>query len=343
MPPTTVSERPDVFRAVARATPDPVVVYDATGAVQWTNEQARARFERPGSSLVGSPVDHILPERGHDVEVSAVDAEGRPFPVAMWVSTVESDGGELTCAVVRDISERHAMVSASERMRDDLIATVSHELRTPLTSILGYTEILVDMGESAVSEPAAQLLAVVQRNAERELKLVEDLLTLASLGTAGMDVRREPTDLVPLAREALEALQVRSDAAGVALSCDACDDLWVAGDSERLGQVLTNLLANAIKFTPAGGRVMVRLLREGDHGILEVIDQGIGLTDEELPWVFERLYRAPRAVAAQIPGAGLGLPIVKGIVDAHGGDIAVESEPGRGTRVQVRLPLAATA
>lgn len=320
-----------------------MVVYGPTGLIHWANDQALARLQRPGVPLVGSRVLDVLPELGCEGEVSAVGGDGLPFPVEVRLSDVEPGDpveGELTCAVVRDVSERHAMLTASERMRDDLIATVSHELRTPLTSILGYTEILVDMGEAAVSESAAQLLAIVQRNAERELRLVEDLLTLASLGSAGISVQREPVDLVPLGHDVVAGLRERAEAAGVSVTWEACDVLHVVGDSQRLGQVLTNLLANAIKFTPAAGRVGVRLWREAGYGVLEVMDQGIGVTEDEMPWVFERLYRAPRAVAAQIPGAGLGLPIVKSIVDAHGGDIAVESEPGEGTTVQVRLPLA---
>ena len=257
------------------------------------------------------------------------------------LSPVRTPEGVLTCATIRDVTDQVAIEEVTGRIRDELIATVSHELRTPLTSILGYTEILVDMGEPAVSEQAAQLLAIVRRNAERELKLVEDLLTLAVLGSAGLTVDPVPTDLGPLVAEVLADLGVLAADAGVSLVAGGASSLWVFGDALRLTTVIRNLAINAVKFSGRGGRVEVRLAIDGEHGVISVQDQGGGLAVDELAQVFEALYRTPSAVAAQVPGAGLGLPIVKGIVEAHAGQVQVDSEPGLGTTVAVRLPLAA--
>lgn len=354
----------EVYRGMVDVAPDAMIAVDAeTGVIRLVNAQAGAVFGYPRDELVGQPVEMLIPEWRRDVhrahragyaaeptarrmghpgdDLRAVRRDGTELPVEVSLAPLPAVGEvRLVAAAIRDVSERRAIQEASERMRDELIATVSHELRTPLTSILGYTEILVDMGEEALSEQAARLLAIVRRNAERELKLVEDLLTLAFLGTSGLVVQPEPIDVAPVVRAVLEDLATMADEAGVELVYGGLDSLRVSGDAPRLSQVLSNLVTNAVKFTPRGGRVDVRLLVEGNHGVLEVEDQGMGVAAEDLPLVFDRMYRAPEVVAAQLPGAGLGLPIVKGIVDAHEGAIDVESEPGIGTRVHVRLPLA---
>ena len=354
----------EVYRGMVDVAPDAMIAVDAvSGVIRLVNAQAGAVFGYPGEDLIGQPVELLIPAwcqeahrgfraeyaadpvqraMGHPgLDVNAVRRDGTEFPVEVTLAPLAAGDVHLVAAAIRDVSERKAIQEASERMRDELIATVSHELRTPLTSILGYTEILVDMGEETLGEQAARLLGIVRRNAERELKLVEDLLTLAFLGTSGLTVQPEPTDVGPVVRAVLEDLATTADEAGVALATGGLDSLWVVGDAARLGQVLTNLVSNAVKFTPPGGRVDVRLLVDGNHGVLEVEDQGMGVGADDLPLVFDRMYRAPEVVAAQLPGAGLGLPIVKGIVDAHDGAIDVESEPGIGTKVHVRLPLAA--
>ena len=188
-------------------------------------------------------------------------------------------------------------------MRDELIATVSHELRTPLTSILGYTEILVDMGEPAISGHAARLLEIVRRNAERELKLVEDLLTVSLLGGAGLTVEPVPTDLAQVVDTVLDELAPMASESGIALTRSGEPSLWVVGDASRLADVVTNVVMNAVKFSrPCGGQVDIGLLAEGDHGVVVVHDRGMGIDAHELPQLFDPLYRTAGAVAAAVPG-----------------------------------------
>ena len=355
MPPTSLARHsPEVYRAMADAARDALVVVDDDGLVQLVNAPAEGMFGATRDELVGRPAAALVPEvfgaasrewpgdrwQGDHVSARAVRCDGQEFPAEVMLSPLGSTDGELTCATIRDVSEQVAIEDVTERIRDELIATVSHELRTPLTSILGYTEILVDMGEPAVSEQASRLLAIVRRNAERELKLVEDLLTLAVLGSAGLKVDPVPTDLGLLVPAVLADLGSFAGQAEVSLVAGGLRSLWVVGDPQRLTTVLRNLAINAVKFSQPGGRVEVRLAVDGTHGVIEVQDQGGGLEADELPQVFEALYRTPSAVANQIPGAGLGLPIVKGIVEAHAGQVQVESEPGLGTTVAVRLPLA---
>ena len=345
---------PETCPGIVDAVPDAVVLVDAAGAVRYANARAQAFFGDSRAQLVGATAGALVP--GLELAVKQVLADGRAderlelsavrgnvaeHPVEVWLARVAVDSDdEMVAVTVRDDSERRSLRDASARMRDELFASVSHELRTPLTSIIGYTELLVDMGEQGVSEQAARLIAVIERNAERELRLVEDLLTLASLGASTLTVQPAPTDLAPIVEEVVRMHAATAHEAGVELRWTAPAEVCVRGDAQRLQQVVRNLVGNAIKFTPAGGAVALAISTDGDHGVLVVEDQGIGVSPEELPRLFEGLFRGTHAVAAHLPGAGLGLPIVKGIVDAHGGEVDVESRHGQGTRVLVRLPLA---
>lgn len=334
------------------AAPDALVVVDTGGTVRLVNTRAEAMFGVPRDELLGGPAEDLLPGvfRGTgrvppDDEVArftadAVRRDGRSIPVEVALSRLETPEAVLYCASLRDVSRRVAVEEASGRMRDELIATVSHELRTPLTSILGYTEILVDMGEPAISEQAGRLLAVVRRNAERELTLVEDLLTLAVLGGAGLRVEPVPTDVGRVVQAVLADLGEVAAEAGVTLVRGGLSSLWVVGDAARLAEVIGNLVTNALNFSEDGGQVVIRLVADGGHGVVEVHDHGIGPGGQAPRQVFDPHFRTPGAIAARIPGAGFGFPIVQGIIEAHAGHVQVESEPGQGTTVALRLPLA---
>ena len=349
----TLSKPPlELLPGIVDAAPDALVVVDAAGRLQFANARAEVFLGYDRSELVGLPITSFVPGAGEAVaellqgtateqrvELTAVSPTGAEVPVEVWLSRIAGADG-LVAAAIRDDSERRSMREASTRLREELIASVSHELRTPLTSIIGYTELLADMGEHAVSEQAAELLAVIERNAERELRLVEDLLTLAALGSARLAVDHTPTDLVAVVAEVVAAVSEHAAEAGVELRCTRPEELWVSGDALRLAQMVTNLLTNAVKFTAPGGRVLVDLSAGITHGVLTVADQGVGVPAEEVPLVFEGFFRGAHAVDRNLPGAGLGLAIVKGIVDAHSGEIDVESCCERGTTVEIRLPLA---
>jgi len=178
---------------------------------------------------------------------------------------------------------------------------------------------------------------VIRRNAARELRLVDDLLTMASLDSERLRVQRGPMDLAALAGQVVADQAPAARAAGLELLLDAAQVPAVSGDHDRLVQMLENLLTNAMKFTPAGGQVTVRVCEHDGDPVLEVTDTGVGVEPEEVSRLFERLYRTPSAVAAQVQGAGLGLSIVQKLVAAHEGTVTVESERGSGTTFRVRL------
>jgi signal transduction histidine kinase len=227
----------------------------------------------------------------------------------------------------------------TERLKGEFFALVSHELRTPLTSILGYVEMLSEQETERLSDGGRRHLEVVSRNADRLDRLVEDLLMVAQIEAGTFGVEPGEVDMEELARHSRQEQGPIAQAAGVELSIRSEEVPRFGGDPRRIGQVLDNLVANAIKFTPQGGRVEVGIAVQGDRCAIEVSDNGAGIEAAEVEHLFDRFYRSSSAGRDQIQGAGLGLAIAKAIVDAHDGEISVESSPGRGSTFHVRLPI----
>jgi two-component system, OmpR family, phosphate regulon sensor histidine kinase PhoR len=227
---------------------------------------------------------------------------------------------------------------AAEQAKEQFLATVSHELRTPLTSILGFTELVRDGAAGEVSSEQRRFLDVVGRNARHLNVLVDDLLLVGRAGEGELTLETADVDLGELARLAVEATDTDAGERRVAVELDAPEPVVLDADARRLTQLLHNLISNAIKFTPSGGRVTVRVGAGDGTARLEVEDTGPGIPEAEQEHLFERFYRAANASGSRVPGTGLGLAIVKAIVDAHGGAISVRSAPGEGTTFTVVLP-----
>ena len=224
------------------------------------------------------------------------------------------------------------------RLRDEFVATVSHELRTPLTSILGYLELIGDDTSSARTAEQQAFLEIVQRNAERLVSLVSDLLVVAEARdrTLTLDVRE--VDLGELAAECVTAARPAADAKLIELTLSDGSPGRLEGDRLRLAQVMDNLISNAIKFTPSGGRIAVSTASRDAHAIFEVRDSGAGISAADQAELFNPFFRSRSAAAQAIQGTGLGLTITKAIVEAHRGSINVESALGAGTTFVVELP-----
>jgi len=226
-----------------------------------------------------------------------------------------------------------------DRLKDEFIALVSHELRTPLTSIRGYTELLINGEAGELTDEQHQFLGVVERNSHRLLDLVGDLLFLAQIEAGKLALELGAVDLAAVASESVEAARPAAENKDVTLTLATGPVPLLAGDCGRLSQVLDNLVSNAVKFTPAGGRVDVRVREQGGRAEIEVRDSGIGIPATEQDRLFERFFRSSNATERAIQGTGLGLAIAKAIVDAHGGRIAVKSDEGAGTVFRVVLPV----
>jgi len=219
------------------------------------------------------------------------------------------------------------------------MSSVTHELRTPLTSIRGYTELLLDGEAGALTDDQRQFLGVVERNSLRLLHLVGDLLFLAQVEAGKLVLDVGALDLGAVASESVETARPEAEARGITLTLATGPVPLIAGDRARIAQLLDNLVSNAVKFTPEGGRVDVRVRAVKNQAVLEVRDSGMGIPAGEQEFLFERFFRTTTATEQAIQGTGLGLAISKAIVEAHSGRITVASEEGAGTTFRVALPL----
>ena len=218
-----------------------------------------------------------------------------------------------------------------DRLRRALVADVAHELRTPVAVLQAETEALAD----GMVKPSLGALTSLHEEAVRLARMVEDLQTLASAEAAGLELQPRPLDLGRVAADAADSLASRFWAGRLDLQ-QQLPPTPVLGDPRRLHQVVTNLLANAAKYTPEGGSVTIRASMDGSDAVLEVADTGPGIPDDERPLVWERFYRGKSGRLAD--GSGIGLAVVKELVDAHGGQVGVDEAPGGGARFTIRLP-----
>lgn len=352
-----------LFRGLLEAAPDAMVIVDQAGTIILVNAQVEERFGYERNEMIGHSIEILVPDRfsglhagfrngyiseprtrpmGIAGDLFARRKDGSEFPVEISLAPLETEDGLLVSAAVRDISERRRMQAESDRVKDEFFATVSHELRTPLTSMLGYSELMADLEE--LSPQGKRFLQVITRSAERELRLVDDLLTLVAIEESGLTIRTALIDIEPIVRDAVEAARPRAEEVDIDLSLDIPGTaVMVQGDRDRVGQAIDNLLSNALKFTPSGGTVRVWLGVADDEVVIEVADSGMGIGDIEPNRIFERLFRSGSAIAQQVPGAGLGLTITLAIVEAHQGTIGVVKSDTQGTTFRISLPLARRA
>ncbi|MEQ1910786.1 MAG: ATP-binding protein [Vicinamibacterales bacterium] len=251
------------------------------------------------------------------------------------VELVESERRAREAAVREQ--EARTEAEGANRQKDQFLAVLSHELRTPLNAVLGWTQILQTAGPS--ESTIVRALASIRRNAETQQRLVEDLLDVSRIISGKLPFEKEPFNLRVAVSAAVESIRPAVGAKGLTLDSDLENTRPVMGDPGRIQQVAGNLLSNAVKFTQSGGHLSVRLLDREDSAFLEVSDDGVGLSPELLPHIFERFRQGDGSMTRAHGGLGLGLAIAKHIVDAHGGSITVES-PGlnHGATFRVRLP-----
>jgi signal transduction histidine kinase len=244
-------------------------------------------------------------------------------------ATSRDEVGEL----VRAFNAMAAELAEVDRMRRDLVANVSHELRTPITALQAGLENLVD----GVEPPGPEQLRTMLKQVERLGRLVAQLLDLSRLESGALPLQRRPFEVRPLLEDAADESRLHAPHVQVSVAVDE-PGLWADGDPERVHQVVANLLENAVRHSPAGGRVEVRAHPDRGRVAIEVLDEGPGIPEEEASRVFERFYRVDSARSSSHGGAGLGLAIARWIVDLHGGDIRAERRAPTGCRMIVLLP-----
>jgi len=290
-------------------------------------EDAANIMERLARLFSGSDPRQVIINRNYRKDGVVIDCE-------WYNSALLDDDGELVSvlSLVQDITERKAI----ERLKDELVSTVSHELRTPLASLRGFVELMLT--REFPPERQREFLLIIHDEVKRLTNLINDFLDIQRIEAGRQDYLFKPTALPLLIRETLTLFQSNSDELAIHVDVDSTLPL-VHADADRVQQVLLNLLSNAVKFSPNGGEIDVGTRQEGAEVLVWVRDQGIGITPEALPKLFTKFFRADNKATRTIGGTGLGLALVKRIITAHGGNVWVESEMGKGSTFFFTLPI----
>jgi two-component system phosphate regulon sensor histidine kinase PhoR len=266
-----------------------------------------------------------------DCKLEIPGTERRKYDV--HVAPIEIDSSNCAVGVFYDISK----IERLENIRQEFLSNISHELRTPLTSILAFVETLED-GAIEDRENNLHFLGVIRKNAERMHHLIDDILELSSIESGNIRIEPNSISLAPQIEEAFTNLSSKADERSIALINEVSTDVRIFADVMRIGQMLTNLIDNAIKFNRESGTVTVSHRLDNAKHIISVADSGEGISPDHLDRVFERFYRTDRARSREIGGTGLGLAIVKHLARLHGGEVSAQSEIGSGTIFSIELP-----
>ena len=365
------------FAAIVETTDDAVVSKDLNGIITSWNRAAERLFGYQAEEVIGKPVSILIPaerpdeepgilarlrrgERIDHYETVRVRKDGTRFHVSLTVSPIINAEGKIIGAskIARDISDQKraqeeiAALLASERAarqeaeianrsKDEFLAVLSHEMRTPLTAMLGWLTIL--RGHRLDEKTTKHAIETVERNAKAQAQLIEDLVDISRIvgGKLKLDVR--PIDILPVIDAAVDVVRPAAEAKQIHLEIHAASSLPpVSADPARLQQVIWNLLSNAVKFTPKGGAINVDVHQVESSAEIVVRDNGIGISKHFLPLVFERFRQAESVATRSHRGMGLGLAIVRHLIELHGGTVTAESEgENKGSVFTIRLPLAA--
>jgi two-component system, OmpR family, sensor histidine kinase VicK len=329
---------------------DGLMALDRSGRIIKLNPAGERMLQTVGAEVLGRAPQEVWPETGLDTVLAKALAESRSQTAEIhfgnlillaYVTPLFADRNQAagTVVVFHDITELEKL----EKMRREFVANVSHELKTPLTTVKSYVETLLD---GAADEPSVRerFLRVVESETDRMTRLVKDLLHLSQLdgGASKWDI--QPYEMSLVADECLARLAVQVERKNLTIRrLYATRTPPALVDRDKLQQVLVNLLANAIEFTPSGGEIAVDIRPEGALVRVTIRDTGIGIPREDLPRIFERFYRVDKARSRMLGGTGLGLAIARQIVELLGGAISIDSQPGRGTDVIFTVPAASRA
>jgi two-component system phosphate regulon sensor histidine kinase PhoR len=355
--PVAVSARgDDLLRAVIAGLPDPVVALDRDGRVLALNERARALAP---ALRQGEPVSFALrmPELIEAIGRAAAEGEEQRVvyfervPLDRWFETIvmpvrrepNATRPDLVLMTFHDLTPLRRV----EEMRADFVANASHELRTPLAALLGFIETLQGSARDD-AKARERFLAIMQEQARRMARLIDDLLSLSRIELNAHRRPDTPVDLVPIVRQVVDGLETLARDRGVTVNIDAAGALTVLGDYDELVRVFENLVENALKYGAAGRRVDIKLglgsSADGEgEAQVSVRDYGPGIAPEHMPRLTERFYRVDVTESRAQGGTGLGLALVKHILNRHRGRLTIDSTPGAGACFTIHLPIAVSA
>jgi len=368
-------------RAIVSVAFDSIITIDLSGRVTEFNPTAERTFGYARSDAVGRKLaDLIVPPQDRDayrnglaryaetgqgsmigrlLEMTAMRSDGSEFPVEFAIQPVQIEGQTSFTAYLRDLTERrradelrlrsldleteNRQVREASRMKSEFLANMSHELRTPLNAIIGFSTILRDAGAEVTSEQRVEFLGHVLTSGRHLLQLINDVLDLSKVEAGKLEFRPEPIEIDRVVQEVLSVLKETAASRGLSISVDVEPLADVYLDAGRLKQVLYNYVSNALKFTPAAGRVAIRTCAEGPGTWrLEVEDSGIGIAEKDLPKLFVEFEQIDAGAAKQHGGTGLGLALTKRLVEAQGGHVGARSTLGAGSVFWATLPLVYT-
>jgi PAS domain S-box-containing protein len=331
---------------------DAVMIVDNSGKLIFYNHVASVRFGLIPEILGEKRLRDVLPEsqeimdllsiveshhefEGKEIEIER-DGEKRVYfadVCRVFLEFSDDVGGAL---VLKDVTAERE----SERVKAEFYSMIAHELRTPISVILGYTELMLKGKSGEITKLQGEFLSGVEQKSRKLLKLVNDFLEVSRLEGKFVNLNREIFDLDPLVKETVAGLRLLADDKDIVLGFESCGrSVMVDADRDKLEQVFINLIENSVKYTEQGGEIEVGLdIGEGTAEV-SVKDNGMGMSEEEVKYIFDRFKRLGLAEKNRIKGTGLGLAIVKEIIEAHGGEIDVESEQGRGSVFRVRVPI----
>ncbi len=359
------------FGLVLENAPDAVVLVNASGRIVSFNAQARAMFGHDAASVIGEPIEILLPGRlrqghltdrmgyidrprvramGEGRELHGLRASGDEFPVEISLSPIDTEAGRLVMSVIRDIGERrnfertlrekNVELERASRAKDLFLATMSHELRTPLNAIIGFTGLLLMKLPGPLTPDQEKQLGLVQASGRHLLSLINDLLDLTRIESGRVELHLEAVDGGALLDEVRRTLAPAAASKGLALRAETGEALpAVRADRRALQQILINLANNAIKFTATGG-VTLRAQAVPDGVALVVEDTGVGISTEDQARLFQAFTQVGDRRQRKAEGTGLGLHLSGKLAELMGTHIHLDSEPGRGSRFGLTLPLA---
>lgn len=358
---------PELFSGLLAIAADAVIAVDDEQRIIFFNEGAERIFGWAAHEVGGEYLEVLLPARfrvahrghvhgfgeahgrarlmGERQQISGLRKSGEEFAAEAAIERIELGGRSIYAAVLRDISARQRaedLLHQAIQARDDMMGIVSHDLRNPANAVKMLALSIVEgEGRGTLPDDVLERVTVIGQAAEQIDALIQDLLDMTRMEAGRLVVLQKTVEIAPLIERSIEALRPLADAGGVTLDAElpaSLPPLYV--DPDRVRQLFSNVIGNAIKFTPAGGAVSLAA-RAGETMLeLTVSDTGEGIAAAQLPHVFERFFQAARGARAARHGAGLGLPIACGIIEAHGGRIWIESSLGVGTTVRFTLPLA---
>ena len=349
---------------IVRISADAIICIDSEQRITLFNDGAEQIFGWTKEEIMGQPLDVLLPDRvrsvhrahverfgrskehsrkmGERSEISGVRKNGEEFPAEAAISRVQSGDSVVYSVVLRDITEQvelHKRLQRAISARDETVGMVAHDLRNPVSAVKMLAQALLASG-SVPEGPQREQLALIRDASLQMDHLIQDLLDITRVEMGRLVVNPQPLTTLALLEGALGTLRPLVESAGIRLAVDIPAVLpRVDADPERIGQVLSNLVGNSIKFTAPGGVVSVRAAERGDEVVISVGDTGTGIAEEQLTHIFDRYWQGSTSTIRS-RGAGLGLPIARGIVIAHGGRMWAESKVGSGSTFHFSLPVA---